>query len=112
MDEKNYNPDQGHVVPASGTVQCCCARCRHTGFMAPAILVTLGVLLLLSEWHVVTFERTWPIVLIVIGAVRVLWYASDSSGHIGTQNPPGPTPPPPGTPAQGPDNSQKQVEHV
>jgi Domain of unknown function (DUF5668) len=83
---------------------CGCGRCRHGGFMGPAVLVTLGVLLLLSEWHVLSFGRTWPILLIVIGAVRVLWYAAGSSGHL--ENPPGPPAPPP------PDNAPKQVEHV
>lgn len=90
---------------------CECARCRHGGFMGPAILVTLGVLLLLAEWHIASFGRTWPILLIVIGAVRVLWYAAGTRGHM-SQNPPGPASPPPGTSGERPENSQKQVEHV
>jgi hypothetical protein len=91
---------------------CDCSRCRHGGLMGPAVLVTLGVLLLLSTWHVVSFGRTWPVLLIVIGAVRVLWYAAGTSGHLEGQNPPGAMPPPPGAPPERPDNSQKQVEHV
>ncbi len=89
------------------TPGCECSRCRHGGYMWPAILVTLGVLLLLSEWRIASFDRTWPILLIVIGAVRVLWYASGKSGHVDRPNPPGPAALPPTT-----DNSPKQVEHV
>ncbi len=89
---------------------CECGRCRHGGFMAPAILVTLGVLLLLAEWHILSFGRSWPILLIVGGVVRVLWYAAGSSGH---ENPPeAPTAAPPPAPGESPENSQKQVEHV
>jgi hypothetical protein len=79
--------------------------------MAPAVLVTLGVLLLLAEWHILSFGRSWPILLIVIGAVRVLWYAAGTGGHR-QQNPPGPLTPPPGAPSEPADNAQKQVEHV
>lgn len=111
MDEKKYNTEYAYVAPPSGAVQCDCSRCRHGGLMAPAILVTLGVLFMLAEWHILSFGRSWPILLIVIGAIRVLWYAAGTSGHI-EQNPPGPAAPPPGAPGQGPENSPKQVEHV
>lgn len=108
MDEKKYNTDYAYVVPPGATVQCSCARCRHGGLMGPSVLVTLGVLLLLSEWHILYFHQSWPVLLIVIGAVRVLWYAAGTSGHVEPQNPPGPPPPlPPSA-----DNSQKQVENV
>lgn len=39
--------------------------------MAPIILITIGVLFLLDELGDWGFSRTWPIILIVIGAVKI-----------------------------------------
>jgi hypothetical protein len=50
--------------------------------MGPAILVTLGVLLLLGELHVVAFDYTWPVLLIVIGIVKVLQSNASMEGHV------------------------------
>ncbi len=47
-----------------------------------AVLVTLGVLFLLSELNIAYFHRTWPILLIVIGLVKVLTPNLDATGHI------------------------------
>ena len=60
---------------------CTCERCRTRGMMGPAILVTLGVLLLLGETHVVSFDYTWPVLLIVIGVVKVLQSNASLAGH-------------------------------
>jgi hypothetical protein len=62
--------------------------------MGPAVLVTLGVLFLLENTSMFPFERTWPILLIVIGAIRVVRYAMPDSGHVN----PGQYPPPYGGP--------------
>jgi len=62
--------------------QCACERCRCRGMMGPAILVTLGVLLLLGEMHVVSFDYTWPVLLIVIGVVKVLQSNASMAGHV------------------------------
>jgi hypothetical protein len=50
--------------------------------MGPVILITMGALFLLSEfthWH---FHQTWPILLIVIGVVKVLGSSADMNGHV------------------------------
>lgn len=87
--------------------QCACERCRCRGLMGPAILVTLGVLLLLGEMHVVAFDYTWPVLLIVIGVVKVLQGNASMEGH--QQNyqvypgyPGYPVAPPPTTPPAAP----------
>ena len=65
--------------------RCKCGRCRMAGMMGPAVLITLGVLFLLQEtnfgwtWG---FHRTWPVLLIVIGIVKVLQYTAPVEGHI------------------------------
>ena len=86
---------------------CTCERCKTRGLMGPALLVTLGVLLLLSELHVVAFDYTWPVLLIVIGVVKVVQSNASMEGHVsGYMAYPGyvvtPTAPaPPANPNQG-----------
>jgi hypothetical protein len=65
--------------------------------MGPAVLVTLGVLFLLANMSEYPFERTWPILLIVIGGIKVLRYVMSDSGHVN----PGEYPPPYGGPNPG-----------
>ncbi len=46
---------------------------RRGGLIGPGILITLGVILLLD--HVVPgwgFHRTWPVLLVVIGALKLI----------------------------------------
>ena len=95
---------------------CTCERCRTRGMMGPAILVTLGVLLLLGETHVVSFDYTWPVILIVIGVVKVLQGNASMQGHVpppysyvAYQSYPVPPTVPPSVPPANPD--QGQVSH-
>lgn len=70
--------------------------------MGPAILVTLGGLLLLESVHVASFGRTWPILLLVIGLIKVLQSNAPGSGQMQPPAPPeggAQTPPPPASPA-------------
>ncbi len=70
---------------------CGCGRCSTRGLMGPAVLVTLGLLFLLGNMTDYSFDRTWPILLIVMGAVNVARYVMPNQEHIN----PGPYPPPP-----------------
>jgi hypothetical protein len=52
--------------------------------MAPAILVTMGVLFLIQEfgsWQL-SFDRTWPLIMIVIGGVILARRNASMDGHI------------------------------
>jgi hypothetical protein len=49
--------------------------------MGPAVLVTLGVLLLLSEFGSLRFQYTWPVLLIVGGVVKVYQNTTSTEGH-------------------------------
>ncbi len=91
--------------------RCNCARCRTRCLMGPVILITLGVLFMLSEFHVARFHYTWPVILIVIGLIKVLTASASLEGHRATiyVPPSGPSAPPPG--AQPPTN-QSQVGNV
>lgn len=64
---------------------CSCPRCRAHGYMGPAVLITLGVLFLLAQvtsnyW--LSFDRTWPALLIVIGLVSFLRHSAPANGHV------------------------------
>jgi len=68
---------------ADGT-RCKCQRCMCRGLMAPAVLITLGVLFLIGrlDWGY-SFHNLWPVLLIVIGAVKLLEASASNEGHTG-----------------------------
>jgi hypothetical protein len=70
-----------------------CDRCRASAMVGPAILVTLGLLFLFEQTNVISFHRTWPLILVVIGLVKVLQSNASTAGHIE-----GPPPAPAATP--------------
>ena len=72
---------------------CNCARCRCTGYIGPAMLVTLGVLFLIDQYSPYSFHSTWPIILIVIGVIKLLQWNASTTGHVDASEISG-TPPP------------------
>ena len=94
------------------SVGCQCARCRTRRIMGPAMLMTIGFLFLLDHTlHVANFGRTWPVILLVIGAVKLAQGNASVEGHIplskvlenlaGRSTSPTPPVPPPPPPAPG-----------
>ncbi len=66
----------------SSQARCTCMRCRMRGLMAPAILITIGVLFLIGEYGGrYSFADLWPILLIVIGIVKLLEATASTGGH-------------------------------
>jgi hypothetical protein len=64
--------------------RCSCDRCKSHALMAPAILVTLGILFLLEEfgsWRL-GFDHTWPLILIVVGGIILAKRNASMAGHI------------------------------
>ncbi|HTZ89180.1 MAG TPA: DUF5668 domain-containing protein [Alloacidobacterium sp.] len=37
----------------------------------PALLLTFGVTALLDQWHILSFGRSWPLYLIVLGLIKL-----------------------------------------
>jgi hypothetical protein len=81
--------------------------------MAPAVLITLGLLFLLQETGVKRFDQTWPLLLIVIGVVQIVKRSAPTDEHVergyeayamAGQQPTSPvvTPPPPPSAGQLP----------
>ena len=97
---------------------CYCERCRTRHITGPAVIVTLGVLFLMDNLHGPGFERTWPLILLVIGGVKLLQSNASDAGHIGgppvmppTMTPPSP-PLPPDPSAGPPPAPPSEVSHV
>lgn len=61
---------------------CACERCKTRGYMGPAILITLGIILLLDQMNYVDFWRSAPVLLIVIGLVKILQGNASTEGHV------------------------------
>ncbi len=73
--------------------RCGCARCRSRGLMGPVMLITIGILFLLNEFGNLRFHYTWPVILIVIGAVK-MWQSTTSTEGHGLMPPPANMAPP------------------
>jgi hypothetical protein len=84
--------------------RCTCSRCTIRGLMGPAIITTLGILFLLSELQdgTFSFRLTFPIILIVIGAINLASAFAPMDGHIGTPVTPVPPFVPPAPPSGTP----------
>jgi len=82
---------------------CGCLRCRYRGIMGPVVLMTLGVLFLLDNSHVLNlnFDRTWPLLLICIGIVLMMQRSASTEGHVQPYAAVPPFPAPPAQPMPG-----------
>jgi hypothetical protein len=90
----------------STDTRCHCQSCTVRGLMGPVVVITVGVLFLLSQmaggyFH---FGHTFPVLLIVIGLVQLGGSMASREGHI--DSPPSiaqaPPPPPPASAPQPP----------
>ena len=106
----------GLVSPIAG--RCHCERCRTRRLMGPAVVTTIGVLMLLDTTSRVSFDKTWPAILLVIGVVKLLQSNASGEGHSGLL-PPGPsgfppntTPPPANPPTPEQPGSAGEVKNV
>ena len=85
----------------SNRMKCACQSCTIRGFIGPAVVITVGVLLLLHEVHGgrFYFGSTWPVILVVIGLVHLAASMASREGHISPQPPIASPPAPPSPPA-------------
>src|SRR5260370_37818358 len=84
------------------------AGIRTRRIMVPAMLLTIGFLFLLQALHGPSFwHATWPVILLVIGGVKLLQGSASGEGHIPPSGPGGssgggPIPPVPPVPPAPP----------
>ena len=97
-------------------VSCQCERCRSQHIMGPVIIFALGVLFLLDSVSSLGIWRTWPLILLVVGGIKLLQSNASAEGHVEPQPPvypPAGVPPtaaPPSTP--GTQQTSSEVPHV
>jgi len=65
-----------------GNAGCQCARCRARCLMGPAVLVTIGILGLLDNFGHISWGRSWPVILLVIGGIKLLAGGASTEGHV------------------------------
>jgi Domain of unknown function (DUF5668) len=81
--------------------RCPCQSCNIRSLTGPAVVITVGVLFLLHQLRGGTFffGHTWPIILIVIGAIQLASSMASRDGHREILPTPGVPPvPPPASP--------------
>lgn len=70
------------MTPYIKNRNCHCVRCRAHGLMGAAVLITLGVLFLMESYNVISFDRSFPVLLLVIGCVLLVARTGSTEGHI------------------------------
>jgi hypothetical protein len=73
------------------------ADCSNRSLAGPALLVTLGAILLIGELHGPSWEHTWPVILLVLGILKLM-----ERGYLGGPPAPPLAPPPGSAPSQQP----------
>jgi hypothetical protein len=94
----------------SDNPKCRCPRCTIRSLLGPAVIVTVGVLFLLQQMRggYFDFGNTYPIILVVIGAILLASALAPMDGHINPAVPQQVPPPPPTTP--GPTTPQSSYQ--
>jgi hypothetical protein len=96
----------------SDNPKCRCPRCTIRSLMGPAVIVTVGILFLLQQMRggYFDFGNTYPVILVVIGAILLASALAPMDGHINPevqQQVQQQVPPPPPA-APGPTQNQYQ----
>ncbi|HEY2819489.1 MAG TPA: DUF5668 domain-containing protein [Candidatus Acidoferrum sp.] len=96
----------------SDQIRCRCPRCTIRALVGPAVIVTVGVLFLLQQMRGGYFEfnNTYPVILVVIGAILLASALAPMDGHINTNAPQVP-PAPPATPGATPGPTQTTYQN-
>ena len=85
----------------SDRMRCRCARCTIRGLMGPAVVITIGVLFLLQQTRggYFDFGNTYPLILVVIGAILLASSLAPMEGHVSSEAAPPAAPSGPGASA-------------
>lgn len=80
-------------------MRCHCQSCTMRGLTGPALVITIGILLLLHQLHGgnLSFGNTWPIIFIVIGILYLASSVASKEGHVEPPAQGTPPAPPSGT---------------
>jgi hypothetical protein len=84
----------------SDQTRCRCGRCTIRTLLGPAVIITVGVLFLLQQARggYFDFGNTYPVILVVIGAILLASALAPMEGHLSSSTvPPAAAPPAPGS---------------
>lgn len=83
----------------SDRIRCRCARCTIRALLGPAVVITIGVLFLLQQTRggFFDFGNTYPVILVVIGAILLASSLASMEGHVSSEVAPPAAPPAPGS---------------
>lgn len=83
----------------SDRIRCRCARCMIRALLGPAVVITIGVLFLLQETRggYFDFGNTYPVILVVIGAILLASSLAPMEGHVASDAAPPTAPSAPGS---------------
>ncbi|MBV9622471.1 MAG: hypothetical protein JOZ14_00660, partial [Acidobacteria bacterium] len=79
---------------------------QYRGITGPAVLITIGVLSLIDNLHGPGWDRTWPVVLLVIGALKLM-----ERGRVSGPPPLEPPAPPAVSPEQPPSEVRSEAKN-
>lgn len=90
----------------SDRIRCRCPRCTIRALLGPAVVITIGVLFLLQQTRggYFDFGNTYPVILVVIGAILLASSLAPMEGHVTSDIAPPAAPSAPGSsagPTQG-----------
>ncbi|MFQ5694517.1 MAG: hypothetical protein ACE5HB_00855 [Terriglobia bacterium] len=83
------NPQTPQAEPAKpykyrGAGTCGCHRCHLEGIGWPILIITVGGLFLTAQLLPgVGFRHLWPVILIVLGVLKLLEHTASTEGHRG-----------------------------
>jgi hypothetical protein len=77
--------------------RCRCGRCTIRALLGPAVIITVGVLFLLQQARggYFDFGNTYPMILVVIGAILLASSLAPMHGHLSSSAVPPAAPPAP-----------------
>jgi hypothetical protein len=80
----------------SDQIRCRCSRCTIRALLGPAVIITIGVLFLLQQVRggYFDFGNTYPVILVVIGAILLASSLAPMEGHVFASAVPPAAPPP------------------
>lgn len=64
--------------------RCGCTNCRIGGLMGPILLITIGLIFLAGQYSRYSVWDFWPVILVVVGAVKILESVASREGHVGS----------------------------
>lgn len=87
-------------------VRCECRSCTIRRLLGPTVVITVGLLFLLQEMRGghFAFDNTYPVILLVIGAILLGCALAPRDGHISGSAPSATPPGTPGAPTATPQN--------